>query len=53
MDIVREMTAIVEEIGALKSSLKTLESLGLADEGEKEKIIEEIKLLEEKLKNLK
>lgn len=53
MDVMKEMTAIAEKIGALKSSLKTLENLGLADEKDKEKINEEIKCLEEKLKKLK
>lgn len=53
MDIMKEMAVIVEKIGVLKSSLKTLENLGLADEKEKEKINEEIKCLEEKLKKLK
>lgn len=53
MDVMKEMTAIVENIGALKSSLKTLENLGLADEKEKEKINEEIRILEEKLKSIK
>lgn len=53
MDIMKEISVIVEKIGTLKSSLKTLENLGLADEKEKEKINEEIKCLEEKLKKLK
>lgn len=53
MDVMKEMTAIVEEIGALKSSLRTLENLGLADGKDKEEINEKIKSLEEKLKKLK